>query len=197
MQAPCRRSPQRHGLRPFSPGCHIVSDELHRRRTSQQANLNALPQVMRLETTRKLLLFLLLTLPVAHTTNTQQEADNKTFAKLFPDCHAIKRADHSATDGVYNISTGSGNISVWCNMTGLDGTGWTLIAVRQHGLAPIQATGVVKNTSMGHVLPDAHWQAMKGASRSSRLQCLCRLSSFGHSRCMPHDHKCNREVLYL
>ena len=46
-------------------------------------------------------------------------------------------------------------------MTGLDGTGWTLIAVKSNNASATEATGAVRPGDTGKVLSDVNWLALR------------------------------------
>ena len=74
------------------------------------------------------------------------------------DCKDIKTRDAAAASGEYTLANG---LTVWCDMTGLDGTGWALIAVKANTATATQAAGAVLPTDTGKVLSDVSWLQLR------------------------------------
>ena len=76
------------------------------------------------------------------------------------DCKDIKSRDSAAANGQYTLANG---VTVYCDMTGLDGTGWTLIAVKSNTAKATETTGAVHPSDTGKVLSDVNWLALRQA----------------------------------
>ena len=66
--------------------------------------------------------------------------------------------DSAAANGEYTLANG---VTVYCDMTGLDGTGWTLIAVKSNTANATETTEAVRPGDTGKVLSDINWLALR------------------------------------
>jgi len=83
-----------------------------------------------------------------------------TPTKVYRECKHAKSSGQTKS-GIYTIKPDGGELKVYCDMDGLDGTGWALIGIRSRSKMPEPAAETVTPSDEGKMLPNLEWNKLR------------------------------------